>query len=201
MRGMNVAEHYFSQVPNVLSNPRWIEVRARGVVLRLKTDTGVFSKDELDKATQILIEHVELSEDANVADLGCGYGVVTAILGTVYSSSSWIMMDVNERAINLAVENTKPLGSRVRTAVSDGFAAFPEVMCTDVILNPPIRAGKEVVYRLYREARAHLQPGGSLWIVIQKKHGAPSTQTFLESIFNGVEVRFKKGGYYIYRCF
>jgi 16S rRNA (guanine1207-N2)-methyltransferase len=201
VRGMSVAEHYFSREPKVISNPWLMDVQVRGVTLRLNTDAGVFSKGELDKGTRILIEQVTLREHAKVADLGCGYGVVTAALGTVYPDSTWVMMDVNERAVNLAAENTKPLGSRVRVVLSDGFAAFPDEKCTDVILNPPIRAGKEIVYRLYREARDHLVPGGSLWIVIQKKHGAPSTQAFLQKVFNEVEVCFKKAGYYVYRCF
>ncbi len=196
-----MTEHYFSRTPSVSSNPRKIEVQARGVAVWMKTDAGVFSKDELDKGTQILIEHVDLSRGAFVADLGCGYGVVTAILGVVYTDSSWIMMDVNERAVSLAIENTKRLEPRVRAAVSDGFSSFPEAVCTDVILNPPIRAGKETVHRLYKEAKEHLQPGGSLWIVIQKKHGAPSTEMFLQNLFDQVEVRYKKSGYYVFRCF
>ncbi len=196
-----MTEHYYSQKPQVSSRPKTISITARGVTLQAKTDTGVFSKDELDKGTRILIENVNLASAAVVVDLGCGYGPVAAILGTVYFDSSWVMMDVNERALRLAVENTRMLRNRVQAVLSDGFLTCPGLVCTDVILNPPIRAGKDVVYRLFQEAKGHLRSGGSLWVVIQKKHGALSTHAYLTSLFDNVETCYKKAGYYVFRSF
>src|SRR5579875_3234295 len=97
-----MTEHYFSETPNVASQPKRISVDARGVHLSLQTDAGVFSKDALDRGTQVLVETVELGSAAKVVDLGCGYGPVTAILATVYPDSSWVMVDVNRRALDLA---------------------------------------------------------------------------------------------------
>ena len=50
---------------------------------------------------------------------------------------------------------------------AEGFAA--------ILTNPPIRAGKETVFNFYEGAFSKLQVGGELWVVIQKKQGAPST--------------------------
>ena len=44
---------------------------------------------------------------------------------------------------------------------------------------------------------SHLVEGGDLWVVIQKKQGAPSAMEKLEQLFGNVEVVEKKKGYFI----
>ena len=43
-----------------------------------------------------------------------------------------------------------------------------------VITNPPIRAGKAVIYDLFRKSYDWLAPTGRLYVVIRKNQGAPS---------------------------
>lgn len=57
-----------------------------------------------------------------------------------------------------------------------------------------------VVHRIFEEAYEHLNEGGSLWIVIQKKQGAPSAAAKLESLFTVVEEVGKDKGYRIIRA-
>lgn len=66
--------------------------------------------------------------------------------------------------------------------------------------NPPIRAGKKIVHEILEGAYSHLVEQGELWVVIQKKQGAPSALMKLESLFEEVEVVEKKKGYYIIRA-
>lgn len=198
--GFLVTEHYYSSQPKIKSQPKLVDLTVRGIQTSVSTDAGVFSKNGLDYATQILLETVTLRDQAVVADLGCGYGPVTAVLAALYSGASFVMLDVNERAVELARRNTSKYHSRVQAVVSDGFSKAPQDRFTDVILNPPIRAGKSVVYRLFEEAAHHLEPDGSLWIVIQKKHGAPSAEKQLTTLFDTVNVCYKKSGYFVYRC-
>lgn len=193
-----MTEHYYSKSPQVESQVRQIEVAVRGVRLRLKTDNGVFSKNGLDDATRRLLEHVELAPGANALDLGAGYGVVSAVLGSVYGDTTWTLIDINERALQLAEQNTSFLGDRRKVICHDGIPGDLQDCFTDVLLNPPIRAGKAVVYRLFAESHAALRDGAKLWIVIQKKHGAPSALAELERIFSSVETVYKKSGYFIY---
>ena len=75
---------------------------------------------------------------------------------------------------------------------SEGFAA--------ILTNPPIRAGKKVVFNIYDGAFSKLQAGGELWVVIQKKQGAPSTEKHLEELFGNVEIVAKNKGYYILKA-
>ena len=205
-----MTDHYFSQTPTSENNPKTISFTIRGLSQTLKTDAGVFSKSGLDGGTRLLIEHVELGVSANAVDLGCGYGAVTSVLGQIYPDSHWFMVDVNPRAVILAQENTRHLRERVKAVMADGLSEAlsrspsdvreHDDAITDVILNPPIRAGKAVVQRLFREAHRALSENGSLWIVIQKKHGAPSVRAYLTQLFGVVEVIYKKSGYFVLRC-
>ena len=43
-------------------------------------------------------------------------------------------------------------------------------------------------------------PNGELWVVIQKKQGAPSTVAHLEEKFAEVEIVEKKKGYWIIKA-
>ncbi len=72
-----------------------------------------------------------------------------------------------------------------------------DVKAAAILTNPPIRAGKETIFRFYDEAYEKLVEGGELWIVIQKKQGAPSTVSHLEEMFSEVDVVEKKKGYWI----
>ncbi|QQE78540.1 class I SAM-dependent methyltransferase [Alicyclobacillus sp. SO9] len=192
-------DHYYTSEPSVKHETRVVEVHARATALELKTDSGVFSKKGLDYGTRLLIETVRLPEAGTIVDLGCGYGPVAGVLLRVYPKTRWVLLDVNRRAVQLAQANLGGFEQRCETHVSDGFAAVPALVADAVLLNPPIRAGKAVVYRLFAEARDHLKPGGELWIVIQKKQGAASARSTLEALFSRVELCEKSGGYHVYR--
>ena len=70
---------------------------------------------------------------------------------------------------------------------------------TDVILsNPPIRAGKDIIFKIYSEAYEHLNENGEFYCVIQTKHGAKSTQKKLMEIFKNCDTVTIDGGYRIF---
>lgn len=193
-------DHYFSTQPNSQHRQRTISVRARGQALDLVTDSGVFSKRGLDFGTRVLVEAVVLPERGLMVDLGCGYGAVAAILARVYPETHWLLLDVNQRALDLARRNLAFATDRAQVLKSDGFAGADEVLADAVLLNPPVRAGKATVYRLFRESFDHLGQGGQLWVVIQKKQGADSARAELGRIFPQVETVEKSGGYHVICC-
>ena len=69
-----------------------------------------------------------------------------------------------------------------------------------IVLNPPIRAGKAVIYGLFAAARAHLNQNGALYIVIRKQQGAESAQRYLQTIYSDVERIARDKGYWVLRC-
>ena len=93
-------------------------------------------------------------------------------LGKKYPDAQIVLTDVNSRATELAARNLGANGVTNATVVQgDGFVAV-EGKFDAIVLNPPIRAGKAVIYAMFAEAAAHLNAGGALYIVIRKQQGA-----------------------------
>ncbi len=179
---------------------RQITAELNGHKLTFQTDAGVFSKKGIDFGSRLLIESAELLESAHVLDLGCGYGPVGIGLAIHYPMISVKMVDINERAVELAKANAKAnqVADRVQVVVSDGFAELFGEQFDVILCNPPIRVGKTFIYQLFQDAYNHLRPSGALWIVIRKQQGAASARKELESIYSSVDLVAQKKGYCIF---
>lgn len=196
-----MAEHYYSQKPTTAHDQHKLEVILRGFKFQFVTDAGVFSKKGVDYGSKVLIEAMEIESGSKVLDVGCGYGPIGLTVAKLSSDNQVTMLDINERAVELSRSNAQRNGvSNVNVMQSDTLAAVRGQSFDMVLTNPPIRAGKEIVHRIFDEAHAVLRPGGSLWIVIQKKQGAPSAFSKLESLFTQVEEVTKDKGYRIIKA-
>ena len=194
---MNV--HYFSASPT--SEHRYAEAEYvyRGETLRFLTDAGVFSRGEVDFGTDVLLRALPEEMAGRVRDLGCGWGAVGASVGKKYPACRIVMSDVNERALALAAKNAAANGVQAETAQSDGLEQV-EGPFDYILTNPPIRAGKQVIYRLFAESAQKLSPEGALYIVIRKQQGAESAVKYLKTIFQQVDTVDKSGGFWVIRC-
>lgn len=196
-----MSEHYFSQKPQSKSSPKTWSYQLKDKRYTFTSDVGVFSKNEVDFGSRLLIgQFVEPPVAGDFLDLGCGYGPIGIALADSYQGREVLMTDVNERALSLAQLNAKNNNvDNVAFIKSDRFSSITERLFAAVITNPPIRAGKQVVHKMFEESKAALIDKGELWVVMQKKQGAPSAKKRLESLFGNAEVVAKDKGYYILR--
>jgi 16S rRNA (guanine1207-N2)-methyltransferase len=199
--GAQMSEHYFSQKPQSQSSPKHWDYSLRGKNYRFTSDEGVFSKKEIDFGTRLLIETFTPPKvPGDILDLGCGYGPIGITIADFLGDRYVVMADVNERALALAEENAKQNNvSNVQFVSSDQFSNLQNRMFAAILTNPPIRAGKKVVHGMFEGSKESLHQGGELWVVIQKKQGAPSAIQKLESLFGNCETITKSKGYYILR--
>ncbi|MBU8908627.1 class I SAM-dependent methyltransferase [Desertibacillus haloalkaliphilus] len=197
-----MTQHYYSRKPEVGSDEQTWTYELRGHALSFTSDRGVFSKKEVDFGSRLLIEHFQLpAEDGPILDVGCGYGPIGIALAKEFQLRNIFMVDINERAIELAKKNAE--NNKVNNVAIEQSDLFTNVKQRDfasILTNPPIRAGKKVVHQLFEDAYHYMLDGGELWVVIQKKQGAPSAIEKLESMFTIVEVVTKKKGYYIVKA-
>lgn len=194
-------QHYYSRQPETKHDRRVIETVFRGKKFRLVSDSGVFSKGDVDYGSKVLIEAMEIPEGASVLDVGCGYGPIGLTAAALAPAGHVTMVDINQRAVELARENARSNGiSNVTVLESDVLQAVKGQTFDVVLTNPPIRAGKAVVHAIFEQAHEQLRDGGSLWVVIQKKQGAPSAMSKLEGLFTKVEEIGKDKGYRIFRA-
>jgi len=193
-----MTEHYYTQNPASEHRERTIRATACGLTLEFVTDAGVFSKNELDPGSRLLIERLP-PLSGRVLDLGCGWGPVGAFLARLNPQAELVLADVNERALALARRNLQKNGVRAEVIASDGFESIGG-MFSHVVTNPPIRAGKQVIYPMFDEAFRRLEPGGTLSVVIRRQQGAPSALKHFEETFGGAEIVAKDAGYWIIRA-
>ena len=194
-----MAEHYYTNAPTSEHEERSFRAVFAGKVLAFDTDAGVFSKQHVDPGSELLCKSLPDDLSGDVLDMGCGWGAMTVMTLARFPKCSVTMADVNERALGLAVSNVEKNRMKAVAVLSDGFEKI-EGLFDAVITNPPIRAGKAVIYKMFEDAKAHLRDGGSLYLVIRKQQGAPSALKFLKELYRKAEVVERDGGYWIIRC-
>ena len=192
-----MSEQYFSSSPQSESRPSRFSVDFAGESYVFACDRGVFSVGELDEGTRFLLESLP-PLTGRVLDLGCGWGPVGTILGRQNRALEIVMCDVNPRAVELSRKSLQLNGvTNASVLLSDGFSEVAGSFDA-IVTNPPIRAGKQVIYRLFDDALSRLKPGGCLYIVIRKQQGAESALKHLAEY--GASVIGKHKGFWIIRA-
>lgn len=202
----NTSSHYFTpqtplQKPGEIHTVKWHES-----TFRFATGEGVFAKSGLDAGSRLLLEtalpsFVNLPDNSLIGDLGCGWGAVGCVLARELPQAQIIMSDVNPRAVALAQHNAE-LNNLKSTfcCCGDGFSAIAPNRFDAILCNPPIRAGNEVMLRLFENSLRCLKNEGHLFAVIRTAQGAKSWQKRLKVLFGNCEVMQIKAGYRVLRC-
>lgn len=190
---------YFDNDKNIKSERKIIKFNFDNKVFSIYSDNGVFSKDRFDYGTRVLLNSVDIDKlSGNVLDLGCGLGVVGIILGTFNKCINIDMVDINERAIDLAKNNLVLNNIKANVFVSDIYSNIDNKY-DFIITNPPIRAGKNVIRGFLHGSYDYLKDDGILYFVMRKDHGVKSMIGELSVKFNTSIVN-KDKGFYVVLC-
>jgi len=190
---------YFDNDKNIKSERKIIKFNFNNKDFSIYSDNGVFSKDRFDYGTRVLLNSVDIDKlSGNVLDLGCGLGVVGIILGTFNKGINIDMVDINERAIDLAKNNLVLNNIKANVFVSDIYSNIDNKY-DFIITNPPIRAGKNVIRGFLLGSYDYLKDDGILYFVMRKDHGVKSMIKELSVKFNTSIVN-KDKGFYVVLC-
>ena len=187
---------YFINDKNLKSNKIENKVSIKEIDFSFYTDNGLFHKKGLDKGTRILLENFDLANKQSFLDMGCGCGPIGIYIALLSKSNHVDMVDINKKAIKLTKESI--LLNEIKNAyvfVSDGYEKIHKKYDA-ILLNPPIHAGKKVIYKIIEDSQNHLNEMGELWIVIRKDHGAKSLIKDFYNIYKS-EVICKDYGFWI----
>jgi 16S rRNA (guanine1207-N2)-methyltransferase len=191
--------HYYSKTQDGLeSKPNEFIFNFKDHSFKFHTDAGVFSKEYIDYGTFAMLKaFIPNDIYLPILDMGAGYGPIGIVVSKLYNKKT-IMCEINERAYNLILKNIKENNSDSLAYNSNLYESLDNNMkFSSVITNPPIRAGKDIVFKIYEGAYERLTKNGELWVVIQKKQGAPSSKEKLISLFGNCEIITRDKGYYI----
>ncbi len=187
--------HYFENDKNIKSNERLTYANIKNNELKFLVDNGIFSKKGLDFGTRSLLENVDIdSTKKNILDFGCGYGPIGIYLAKT-TNLTVDMLDINKRAIMLAQKNASLNKVDVNIFESDLYNNVSNTY-DYIVTNPPIRVGKNILYKILFEAKKYLNHNGELWLVINKNQGAKTIAKDLSKEYN-VKIIDKCKGFYI----
>ena len=194
--GVMLMSHYFENDQNLPSNLKKTTTTLFNQTFIFYTDNGVFAKHGLDYGSRLLLESLSLDKlKGPILDVGCGYGVLGIIVNKM-TNLEVDMIDVNKRAIHLSKRNIKENNcANINAFVSNCYNNITRKYRT-IITNPPIRAGKKIVYEILLKAKEHLEEDGILYLVMRKEQGAKSTIIDLKKYYD-VSIVNKSKGFYI----
>ena len=196
-----MGEHYFTENPEVEHDRRDIEGNLLGKNYTFTTDAGVFSKTRIDRGSELLVEAMKFDPDAKVLEIGCGYGPMGIAAADMAYNGQVTMVDINQRAVDLTKENLRRNSiNNAQAFVSNGFENVEDQDYDVILMNPPIRAGKKVIYPLVEETVKHLKKGGVFYTVCMTRQGAKSLAKHMKTVFHVVEEVKKGSGYRVYRA-
>jgi len=193
--------HYYTDNKDLDSDRKEFEYYFDNEVFRFTTDNGVFSKKSVDYGSYILVKSIyQKNLGSSLLDLGSGYGPIGIILKRFNPELEVEMVDVNSRAVELCKLNNSNNSTDIKVHLCDDIERLDHKFDT-IVLNPPIRAGKAVIYSLYDKSKKMLNEHGHLYIVIRKAQGAASSIKKLETLFTTVRTIARDSGYLVIDSF
>lgn len=142
---------------------------------RFVSRPGIFAWDRIDVASALLAEHLPTNLAGRAADLGAGFGYLSAELLTRCPGITALdAYEAENRALELARVNLRSFEARtpIDYRWHDVAAGLPDTY--DVIVtNPPFHAQRamdrpDIGRRFITVAATSLRPGGKLWLVANR---------------------------------
>jgi 16S rRNA (guanine1207-N2)-methyltransferase len=156
----------------------FIQIDRHNFSIKLETHPGIFSWQELDEGTSLLLDHLTIEPGWRVWDVGCGYGAIgiyAALAGAAFVS----MSDINLIAIDYAQKNvfTNHLDHQIEVFSADNLSNPQNIhdqrLHYDLIIsNPAFHQGhpvdKSMADQLIAQAPQYLTSNGRLLIVANR---------------------------------
>ena len=154
---------------------------------------GLFSWDEIDEGSRVLMEHLPKPITGRVADLGCGWGALSDfVMRNNEDITSLDGFEADRIAVECARRNLGLIPTRYRPKVHWADLTHPEGAGDKrydvVIMNPPFHEGRNsdplLGAKFIAAAFKALKPGGMLYMVANRHL---PYEHLLEEVFQDVQ--------------
>ncbi|MGY4889056.1 UNVERIFIED_CONTAM: 16S rRNA methyltransferase [Xanthomonas axonopodis] len=180
---------------------RWAALDAPRKILdgRFVSRPGVFAWDRIDPASALLVEHLPTTLAGHGADLGAGFGYLSAeVLARCPKVTALDLYEAEARALTLARRNLQDIAHPAQLHyhwrdVTAGLVAQYDFIVSNPPFHTPSRADRpDLGQRFIAVAAQALRPGGQLMLVANRH--LPYEQVLNDS-FGQVRVAAERDGF------
>ena len=170
-------------------NDLLIKTDFRNHSLQFKTTWGLFSPKAIDEGSKLLLSTIDIHDDDDCLDMGCGYGILGIAMAKVACNGKTLLVDkdfvaVDYSKINIQLNNL----DNCQTRLSNGFNGLRENEKFSLIVsNLPAKVGNELLSLYLQDAYSHLKPGGRFVVV-----NIGGIRHFIKRGFNEIFSNYKK---------
>ncbi len=128
---------------------------------------GLFSPEQLDEGSLMLLDYIEFRPTDSSIDLGCGYGVLGMTAARECPQGQHLLIDKDFVAIEYARRNCAANGlTNTEVQLSNGFRQVDPARRFDLVMsNLPAKASKEQHYLYLLDAWHAMTPGARFYVV------------------------------------
>lgn len=185
--------------------PAALELWAKDIQYELNAQTrtfvtlpGVFSREHIDPATQLLLNNLGGLPQGRMLDFACGAGVIAAHL--TEQATEVMACDVSPLALAASKLTLNSQSSKVTLCLADGIPSDAGQFDA-IVSNPPFHTGQKTDYHIahqfIRDAKQHLKTSGVFQIVANRFLPWPEV---IQSVFGHCDTVADDGRYRIYRA-
>lgn len=154
-------------------NPYPVVYQLENTQYQICNHANVFSRGSLDIGTRFLLAHLPIMPAVHdIADLGCGNGIVGLLLAEKHPQAVVHFVDESFMAVASAQQNFTQAFAATRQArfyVSDGLMEFASDSMDLIVCNPPFHqqhtVGDQIALTMFKQARRVLKKNGQFWVI------------------------------------
>ncbi len=162
-----------------------------GRPLHFTSTWGLFSPEQLDEGSLMLLDHIDFRADDDSIDLGCGYGVLGMTAARECPQGQHLLIDKDFVAVDYAQRNCAANGlTNAKVQLSNGFLQVDRARRFDLVMsNLPAKASKEQHYLYLLDAWQAMNAGGRFYVVTINGLREFMQRTFKEVFGNGQKLK------------
>ncbi|WP_158367082.1 16S rRNA (guanine(1207)-N(2))-methyltransferase RsmC [Candidatus Williamhamiltonella defendens] len=201
---MDAARHcrlyygYLKQKSVFNMKSQWRQYQVQDV--QIKTLPGVFSANQLDEGSQLLLSSFDMPLSGKVLDLACGAGVLGIILARQSPHIKLTLSDANAAALESSRANLAWNHIKARVVPSDLYSNIPErfnLILSNLPFHKGLQTDLKMIKKCIDEAPGHLYKNGKLRLVANAFLPYPQ---LLNRTFGHYEVLTQNARFKIYQA-
>lgn len=160
----------------------------KGIPFVFHSTWGIFSPRNIDEGTLMLLKYLDIKNDDDCLDLGCGYGPLGLTMAKLAPEGKTTLVDKDFKAVEYSNKNAElNQVNNAEALLSNGFDQIHDRKFNIIVSNIPAKVGNEMLSIFLYDAYQQLKPGGKFYVVT-----ITGLRKYMERNFKEVFGNYKK---------